>query len=91
MQIKSKHVQPKTSPIMIKSFDYSQIIECIQTVGTTSFPITLVTKERVSSAISVSLSTLKHYRKCYWLEGIHYFYLSPRTIRYSLELVLDWC
>ncbi|MGB3494723.1 MAG: hypothetical protein WBA57_18490 [Elainellaceae cyanobacterium] len=68
----------------------SQTADLIQAISAANLPATLVAKQGVTAAISVSDSTLKHYRKHYWLEGIHYIYLGPKTIRYNLQLVVDW-
>ncbi len=51
----------------------------------------LVDKYEIKRLISCKAdSTLVRYRKKYWDEGIHWFRVNCRTVRYNLELIKDW-
>jgi len=73
MQIKPKESELSSSSEPIKSIDSSYITALVQAVSSANLPATLVTKQCAAAALSVSPSTLKHYRKQHWLEGLHFF------------------
>ena len=61
--------------------------------GFKDLPVTLGDKHTTAEALSISPSTLKKYRlnaKFQLYEGIHYYKLNSRTIRYNLDLMVDW-
>lgn len=47
-------------------------------------------KHKVKAYLNCSSSTLRRYREKHWIEGVHWFKINPRTIRYNLELIKDW-
>lgn len=49
-----------------------------------------VNKYVASQILGISTHTLKIYRKRHWTLGIHFQYLSSRTIRYHEGLLRDW-
>lgn len=83
-------MQARTAQTENESIDHSHVAALVQSIGTVNLPATLVAKQGIIAAISVSNSTLKNYRKQFWIEGIHYFYLGPKLVRYNLELIVDW-
>ncbi|MGG6294912.1 excisionase family protein [Leptolyngbya sp. AN02str] len=83
-------MQARTAQTENESIDRSHVAALVQSIDAANLPATLVAKQGIIAAISVSNSTLKNYRKQFWIEGIHYFYLGPKLVRYNLELIVDW-
>lgn len=55
--------------------------------------IKLINKHKAAEILGISPSTLKKYRldkNSTLLEGIHYYVLNSRTIRYNAVLLADW-
>ena len=52
---------------------------------------TFVDKHELAARIGYSHHSFKRFRKNkIWLKGIHYIKLNSRTIRYNLDLCLNW-
>ncbi len=49
-----------------------------------------LSKRKIAEKLDISVHTLKSYRKLYWCEGIHFQYISTRTIKYNSLLIINW-
>lgn len=47
-------------------------------------------KHKVKAYLNCSSSTLRRYRDKHWIEGVHWFKINSRTVRYNLYLIKDW-
>lgn len=78
---KSDHLESSAS----KSFDTHSDVE--------NLPVILGDKHTTAAALSLSTSTLKHYRLAKdstLIQGIHYYVINPRMIRYNITLMVHW-
>ncbi len=50
----------------------------------------LTDKHEVKAFLGVEDSTLRRYREKHWIEGVHWFRINSRTVRYNLDLIKNW-